>query len=224
MRVIAPVGQWPAAVPAHGIGGGRSDLPIPFTLAVTAAAVVLVVMSVFAPQAIFRTRNAALTREVLSNPSAPIRPWRSTTITFDAVLVGAMLPMAMALEKTGAAAAIAGRLAALSGIVGPLGTLGLLFLFAALVTQIVSNSAAAALVTPLAISLANAQGLPPQPFAIAMAVAVTTSYLTPLTNTDNLLVREAGTYTMRHYVINGLPLFVIQLAFVLVLSWFSGVR
>lgn len=55
------------------------------------AAVVLVVMSVFAPQAIFRTRNAALTREVLSNPSAPIRPWRSTTITFDAVLVGAML-------------------------------------------------------------------------------------------------------------------------------------
>ncbi|MDD3826647.1 MAG: SLC13 family permease [Anaerolineae bacterium] len=140
------------------------------------------------------------------------------------ILVGAMLPMAMALEKTGAAAAIAGRLAALSGIVGPLGTLGLLFLFAALVTQIVSNSAAAALVTPLAISLANAQGLPPQPFAIAMAVAVTTSYLTPLTNTDNLLVREAGTYTMRHYVINGLPLFVIQLAFVLVLSWFSGVR
>ena len=45
----------------------------------------------FAPQALFRTRNAALTREVLSNPSTPIRPWRSTTITFDAVLVGALL-------------------------------------------------------------------------------------------------------------------------------------
>ena len=54
-------------------------------------AVILVVISVFAPQAVFRTRNAALTREVLSNPSAPIRPWRSTTITFDAVLVGALL-------------------------------------------------------------------------------------------------------------------------------------
>ncbi|MBK9740416.1 MAG: hypothetical protein IPO93_13095 [Actinobacteria bacterium] len=55
------------------------------------AAISLVLVTVFAPQAIFRTRNAALTREVLSNPSAPIRPWRSTTITFDAVLVGAML-------------------------------------------------------------------------------------------------------------------------------------
>jgi hypothetical protein len=55
------------------------------------AAIVLVIISVFVPQAVFRTRNAALTREVLSNPSSPIRPWRSTTITFDAVLVGALL-------------------------------------------------------------------------------------------------------------------------------------
>jgi di/tricarboxylate transporter len=43
-----------------------------------------------------------------------------------------------------------------------------------------------------------------------MAVAVTTSYLTPFTNTDNLLVREAGRYTMRDYLVNGLPLFVLQ--------------
>ncbi|HSJ53303.1 MAG TPA: SLC13 family permease, partial [Anaerolineae bacterium] len=86
------------------------------------------------------------------------------------ILVGGMLPMAMALEKTGAAAAIAGQLAALNGVIGPLGTLVLLFVFAAFITQIVSNSAAAALVTPLAISLAHAQQLPPQPFAIAMAV------------------------------------------------------
>jgi len=43
VTLIAPVGRWPVAVPAHGIGGGRSDLPIPFTLALTAAAVVLIV-------------------------------------------------------------------------------------------------------------------------------------------------------------------------------------
>jgi hypothetical protein len=55
------------------------------------AATILVCLSVFAPMAIFRTKSAATTREVLSNPSAPIRPWRSTTITFDAVLVGAMI-------------------------------------------------------------------------------------------------------------------------------------
>ena len=75
------------------IVGGQDPAPADpaFGPATLQGAVALVVISVFAPQALFRTRNAALTREVLSNPSSPIRPWRSTTITFDAVLVGAML-------------------------------------------------------------------------------------------------------------------------------------
>ncbi len=55
------------------------------------SALALAIFSVFLPQAIFRTRNAASTREILDNPTAPARPWRTTTITFSAVLVGAML-------------------------------------------------------------------------------------------------------------------------------------
>ena len=72
-------------------GGNQLTGQSAFGAATLPAAIGLVIISVFAPQAIFRTRNAALTREVLSNPSAPIRPWRSTTISFDAVLVGALL-------------------------------------------------------------------------------------------------------------------------------------
>lgn len=55
------------------------------------AAVLLVLISVFAPQSVFRTQSAARTREILTNPSTPIRPWTATTIVFDAVLVGALL-------------------------------------------------------------------------------------------------------------------------------------
>jgi di/tricarboxylate transporter len=128
-----------------------------------------------------------------------------------------MLPLALALEKTGAAELIAGRLAGLSPAIGPVGTLLLLYLFASAITQIVSNSATAALVTPIAINLATTQGLSPQPFALAMAVAVSTSYVTVLTNTDNLLVREAGHYTMRDYLVNGLPLFLLQSVALMVL-------
>ena len=73
-----------------GIGGGPPSRAAVDSVTLQAA-LVLVVISVFAPQAVFRTRNAAMTKQVLSNPSSPIRPWRSTTITFDAVLVGAML-------------------------------------------------------------------------------------------------------------------------------------
>ena len=132
------------------------------------------------------------------------------------VLVGGMLPLAMALEKTGVAEWVASQLAGLGGI-GPLGTLMLLYLFTVLLTQVIANSVAAALVTPIAISLAVAQGVSPQPFAIAMAVAVTTSYATPLTNADVLLVREPGRYSMRDYLVNGLPIFALQTVFVIAL-------
>jgi di/tricarboxylate transporter len=55
-----------------------------------------------------------------------------------------------------------------------------------------------------------------------MAVAVTTSYASPLTNADNLLVREAGRYTMRDYLVNGLPLFVLQTIVVFLLLLATG--
>ena len=93
----------------------------------------------------------------------------------------------------------------------------LLYLFTVLLTQVISNSVTAALVTPIAINLAVAQGVSPQPFAIAMAVAVSTSYATPLTNADILLVREPGRYSMRDYLVNGLPLFALQTIAVFIL-------
>jgi di/tricarboxylate transporter len=127
------------------------------------------------------------------------------------VLIGGMLPLAMALEKSGVAGLIAGWLANLSQDVGTLGGLLLLCLFTSLLSQIASNSVAAALMTPIALSLAAAEGLAYLPFAIAIAVAATTSYITPLTNADNLMVREAGGYTMRDYLVNGLPILLMQM-------------
>ena len=80
------LGSWQAIT--TGPGSSPADPLDPVELL---AAVLLVLISVFAPQAVFRTRSAADTREVLANPSAPIRSWRASTITFDAVLVGGML-------------------------------------------------------------------------------------------------------------------------------------
>lgn len=135
------------------------------------------------------------------------------------VLIGGMLPLAMALEKTGVAELFAGWLTNLSQDIGSLGALLLLCLFTSLVSQIASNSVAAALMTPIALSLAVTEGLAPYPLAIAIAVAATTSYISPLTNTDNLMVREAGGYTMRDYLVNGFPIFLLQMtALMLLLS------
>jgi di/tricarboxylate transporter len=128
-----------------------------------------------------------------------------------------MLPLAVALQETGAAETLASYLAGLGPAIGPAGTLVLLYLFTVVLTQIVSNSATAALMTPIAIQLAVAQGLAPQLFALAIAAAVTTSYVTPLTNTDNLLIREPGRYTLRDYLANGVPILIAQTATVVVL-------
>ncbi|OQY27853.1 MAG: hypothetical protein B6243_12615 [Anaerolineaceae bacterium 4572_5.2] len=113
------------------------------------------------------------------------------------IVIGGMFPLAIALEKTGAAQLIAQWMIGLAPSIGSTGTLLLLYFFSALVTQVVSKS--------------------PQPFVIAVAIAATASYLTPITNADNLLIRRAGQYTMRDYLINGLPIFILQTAVVMVI-------
>ena len=133
------------------------------------------------------------------------------------VLVGGMLPLAMALEQTGAAELIAGLLIGAGGAAGPMGSLLLLYLFTTFISQVVSNSVSAALMVPIALNLATAQGLSPQLFAVAIAVAATTSYITPLTNADNLLIREPGRYSMRDYLVNNLPLYLLQTTVVMLI-------
>lgn len=126
------------------------------------------------------------------------------------VMIGGMLPLATAMETTGAANIIAEIMITFSEATGPLGSLLILQLLIMVITQVIDNTVVAALMTPIAINLAVAQGLPPLPFAIIVAFAAGAGYVTPLTDGDNILVREPGQYTMRDYVVNGLPIFIIQ--------------
>lgn len=80
------LGIWALTMSAHIDANPHSSLVEP-----TVVAIVLIAFSVFTPQAIFRTRTAARTRELLDNPSTPIQPWQATTLSFDAVLVAGML-------------------------------------------------------------------------------------------------------------------------------------
>ncbi|MBE7474188.1 MAG: SLC13 family permease [Anaerolineales bacterium] len=139
------------------------------------------------------------------------------------VLIGGMLPLSMALQKTGAAELIAQGILGLSQSVGVLGSLVMFHLLTSLIAQVIGGAVGAALFTPIALSLALAQGAPPEPFAIATAFAVLAGYVTPLTDGDNLLVREPGQYSMRDYVVNGLPIFTLQTtALMLMLAFFYG--
>lgn len=140
---------------------------------------------------------------------SPERAYRSINGSL-LILIGGMLSLSIALQKTGAAALIADLIAALSQGLGVVGSLGLVYLLTALSAQIIGGAVGAAIFAPIAISLATAQGVPPEPFAIAIAFAVMGGFITPITNGDNLLVREPGRYDMADYLKNTVPIFLLQ--------------
>jgi di/tricarboxylate transporter len=96
------------------------------------------------------------------------------------ILIGSMLGLGVAMQTTGTAEFLAGRLAALVETLNPLWLLTGFFALTVLLTQPMSNQAAAAVVIPVALQTAVQLGLNPRTFAIMIALAASTSYLTPL--------------------------------------------
>jgi di/tricarboxylate transporter len=84
-----------------------------------------------------------------------------------------------------------------------------LMLVMAVMTNIVSNNAAAVIGTPIAVNIARQLGLPPEPFVLAVLFGANMSYVTPMAYKTNLLVMNAGGYRFMGFVKIGLPLTAI---------------
>ncbi|MDY0067926.1 MAG: SLC13 family permease, partial [Steroidobacteraceae bacterium] len=145
--------------------------------------------------------------------------WRDATRALDSsmiLLTVAALALSFALVTTGAAAFIAQLLVAASGSLTPAVMLSATILFMAALSNVISNSAAAVIGTPIAIELARQLGLPAEPFVLAVMFGVNMGYATPLADNCNLLVYSAGGYSFRDFLKVGVPLTIIMwLAF----SW-----
>ena len=121
------------------------------------------------------------------------------------VLIAAILPMATALEKTGAMALVVARLEPV-GEAGPLAMLVALFALTGLMGQFISNTATAALVAPVALGAATQLGVSPYPFLMAVAVASSTAFATPVSTPVIMLVVGPGGYRFSDTLRVGLPL------------------
>jgi len=138
------------------------------------------------------------------------------------VLIGAMLPMSLALEKTGAAASISQGLVQGLGSFGPIALLAGIYFATSLLTLFISNTATAVLFAPIALQSAIAIGVSPYPFLFAVTVAASMCFASPFSTPPNALVMSAGRYTFMDYVKVGLPLqifFGIVMVVVLPLLW-----
>jgi di/tricarboxylate transporter len=127
------------------------------------------------------------------------------------MLVAASLALGSALTSTGGTTYIAQLfLAATSGL-PPEAILGLLMLLMALMTNFVSNNAAAAIGTPIAISIAATVGAAPEPFVLAILFGANLCYATPMAYQTNLMVMSAGSYRFSDFIIGGVPLMLLML-------------
>jgi di/tricarboxylate transporter len=122
------------------------------------------------------------------------------------VLLAGVLPLGIALQKSGGADWVAQHaLGWLSGY-GPLVTLAAIYLLTAMMTEVMSNNAAAVLVVPIAISTAEAMGVDAKPFLVAVAFAASTSFATPVGYQTNTMVYTAGGYRFSDFPKIGIPL------------------
>ncbi len=126
------------------------------------------------------------------------------------VLIAGMLPMSLALEKTGASAWVSHSLVNGLGIYGPLAMLAGIYFTTSLLTMFISNTATAVLLAPIALVSAQQMGISPYPFLFAVAVASSMCFASPFSTPPNALVMPAGRYTFMDYVKVGMPLQLIM--------------
>lgn len=127
------------------------------------------------------------------------------------VLVAGMLPMSVALEKVGLVDAAA------SGIIGAIGGLGAtavlagLFLLTSIFTQVLSNTATTVIVAPIALAAAQSLGIQPYAFMMAVAIAASMAFASPVASPVNTLVMGAGDYRFGDYIKVGVPMILLTL-------------
>ena len=125
------------------------------------------------------------------------------------VIIASSLLISQVMVQTGAAALLANGL--LGGVeqFGPQGALALILVMTWVLTELMTNNAAAALAFPVALGVAQQTGLDPQPFVMAVLYGASCSFLTPYGYQTNLMVMSPGRYTLRDYVRAGWPLALV---------------
>lgn len=143
------------------------------------------------------------------------------TINWESVvLIGAMIPMSIAIEKTGAAALISNGLVQSLGGYGPIALLAGVYFTTSLLTIFISNTATAVLLAPIALTSAIQIGVSPYPFLFAVSIGASMAFASPFSTPPNALVMSAGRYTFGHYLKVGLPLqMLIGIVMVMVLPF-----
>ena len=137
------------------------------------------------------------------------------------LIIAGMLPLGLAMEKTGLAELLARTVLGLAQDFGPVVLIGALYLITSILTAFLTNTAAAVLIAPIVVQIAAETGIDPKPLLVAITFGASASFFTPIGYQTNLLVMGPGGYLFRDYLRIGLLLnLVLWLAAMLLIPFF----
>ncbi len=124
-------------------------------------------------------------------------------------LLAGILPLGIAMQKSGAAGFVAERAVGMVGHMGPVAVLAVVYLMTSVMTDTMSNNAAAVLLAPIAISTAEQIGVDPKPLLMAITFAASTGFSTPVGYQTNTMIYNPGGYKYTDFLRTGVPLSVL---------------
>ncbi|MEM7467500.1 MAG: SLC13 family permease, partial [Pseudomonadota bacterium] len=128
------------------------------------------------------------------------------------VLLGSMIPIGIALERAGGTALLAEQIVDIAAAYGPVVVLSLLMIVTMTLSDVLNNTATAVIAAPIAVDVANRLNASPDPFLMAVAVAASCAFLTPIGHKNNTLIMGPGGYRFGDYWRMGLPLEILVIA------------
>ena len=131
-------------------------------------------------------------------------------------LIAGMLPLGIALEEAGVSALLAEVVVASVGDFGPRAAMAAFFLVTSLATQVMPNAAVVVLMSPIVLGAAAGLGVSPYPLMMAVAIAASASFASPVSHPANVLVMGPGGYRFTDYLRVGLPLTAVVFVVVMI--------
>ena len=125
------------------------------------------------------------------------------------ILLAGLIPLGIAIQKSGAASLIANTIVSISGNISPIILLGIIYIITTILTNIISNNAAVIVILPIVLTITQELSLNPFAFTLGVMFAASTSFLTPIGYQTNTMVYSAGNYKFNDFIKVGLPLNII---------------
>ncbi len=142
-------------------------------------------------------------------------------IQFDVLLlIACAIGIGTALEQTGAAAWIANHFVQLTKGAGIIGAIAVVYLLTTVFTEVITNNAAAVLMVPISLAIATQLAVDPMAFFVAIAIAASASFATPIGYQANLIVYGPGGYRFSDFLKVGIPLNILYLIVTVIIVYF----